>query len=197
MDLSAQENDVWASAEEMEGIDESRDPDAVAQYRYECSRRPLNINQVTMQELIDLQILEDSPLQQFFAYRNLLGPFISMYELQSIPGWELPLLKKILPYIGCYPNSVDDWKASLRAGEGTGSLWMRVGFNWPPVNQRNNNWVGPSYSSQIRYRNLISNKIDIGFLADKDAGEPFLSGKNRWGFDFYRRPPLSNSFLRA
>lgn len=185
MNVVAQETEDLNTAEEMQGAEEGSDFDAVAQYRYECSIRPLNINLVTDQELFDLYILESWQIQQFLLYRSKIGPFISIYELQSIPGWELQLIKRIIPYVACYPNSFKDWKGTIRSGEGASSLWIRAGIQWPLSVENTRSWIGSKYSSQIRYRYSMADRIELGFVADKDAGEPFLKGKNRWGFDFY------------
>ena len=183
--VDAQETEDLNTLEEMQGTEEGNDLDAVAQYRYACSKRPLNINLVTEQELFDLYILESWQVQQFLQYRNKLGSFISIYELQSVPGWELQLIKRVIPYLACYPNSLNDWKATIRNGEGANSLWIRGGIQWPLSVYKTRSWTGSEYSSQIRYRYTMGDRIDLGIIADKDAGEPFLKGKNRWGFDFY------------
>ena len=61
-------------------------------------QRPLNLNKATRAELLDLHLLNDLQVENFFAYRESLGPFLNEYELQAVPGWEPADIRRILAF---------------------------------------------------------------------------------------------------
>ena len=62
-------------------------------------RHPLNLNTASEDDLIQLHMLEVLQVKNFISYRNLLGPLLNIYELQSVPGWDMETIHKLLPYI--------------------------------------------------------------------------------------------------
>lgn len=182
--LTAQEQEEGNLAAEISGELGEGEEDAYEQYRYECLKRPLDLNKVTEQALIDLQMLESWHVQQFIQYRNQMGPFISIYELQAIPGWDISLIRKLVPYLRIYPQLLDELKQTVLTNGPQQSFWLRSGYQWPAGASGTQNWEGSPISLQLRYRYKISDRISAGFIADKDAGEPLFKGANRWGFDF-------------
>ena len=183
-DLQAQELEEWNGATESTGI-LSEEEEAFEQYRYECLKRPLDINKLTEQSLVDLHLLESWQIEQFLQYRSRLGPFLTLYELQSIPGWDIPLIRKLIPYLSVYPALVMDLKEAVRREPILQSLWIRSGMQWSGSGSASGSWEGSPVSLQLRYRLKISDRIQAGFIADKDAGEMIFKGANRTGFDFY------------
>src|ERR1700688_296255 len=63
------------------------------------SRHPLNLNTAAEEDLIQLRILEVLQVKNFISYWKLLGPILNVYELQAIPGWDIEMIHKLLPYI--------------------------------------------------------------------------------------------------
>ena len=57
-------------------------------------RNPININTAEANELRELRILTDLQLVNFISYRRIFGKFVSIYELQAIPTWDVNTLKK-------------------------------------------------------------------------------------------------------
>ena len=47
----------------------------------------------------ELKLLSPLQISNLVSYRNLLGNFINIYELQAIPGWDVSLMKRIRPYV--------------------------------------------------------------------------------------------------
>ncbi|MFN6946714.1 MAG: ComEA family DNA-binding protein, partial [Cytophagaceae bacterium] len=56
---------------------------------YQFHLNPLDINAATRDELASLFILSELQLTNMIKYRALIGPFISLYELQAVPGLDL------------------------------------------------------------------------------------------------------------
>src|SRR5690606_13896384 len=57
------------------------------------ARRRLNLNTADAGALQSLGLLDALQVSQFLLYRKLLGPLISIYELQAVPGFDLPLIR--------------------------------------------------------------------------------------------------------
>ena len=69
----------------------------------------------------ELKLLSPLQISNLISYRNLLGHLINIYELQSIPGWDVSLIKLIRPYV-TVSNKVDVFKglgSRLKNGENT------------------------------------------------------------------------------
>ena len=60
---------------------------------------PLDLNRASSDELYTLPGLTALQIANFIMYRKLLGPLLSLYELQAVPGWAPETIKELLPYI--------------------------------------------------------------------------------------------------
>lgn len=153
-------------------------------------RHPLNLNSTDAVALRELRILNELQVNNLVVYRNLFGRFISVYELQAIPGWDIITIKKLLPFITtAVPFIVkEEWKKRLKEGEH--SLILRVaqvlerskGFD--PADS-GSGYMGSPQRIFFRYRYVYKNLMQWGVTGDKDAGEQFGKGVQRFGFDFY------------
>jgi len=153
-------------------------------------KSPININIAEIDELKQLMLLSDLQIINLIAYRNLLGKFVNIYELQAIPSWDINTIKKILPYITISsPISVmEDFIKRFRGGEH--SLLFRIaqvlekskGFDQSTAGTK---YLGSPQRILFRYRYVYKNLLQYGLLGDKDAGEQFFKGKQNLGFDFY------------
>ena len=103
-----------APENEQENIDDDHYLQQLDFYR----RRPLNLNTATELEIAALNILHELQLKNFISYRRLMGNFISIYELQAIPGWNLDVISRIRPFVtvaektAVFPTFWNDYKAT-------------------------------------------------------------------------------------
>ncbi len=166
--------------------------DAAIQERVYYRRHPINLNEASADELNTLQLLSPVQVDNFLRYRQLLGKLVSIYELQAIPGWDVSLIQILLPYCTVADNSSLREKLSKRWMGGEQSLLFRYsrqiekqkGYN-TPSNSNNQYYQGGSSGMFLRYRYNYKQLLQWGITADKDPGEPFFKGNQRWGFDFY------------
>jgi hypothetical protein len=152
-------------------------------------KHPININAGTAEELQALKFITDLQIGNFIRYRNLFGKFISIYELQAIPTWDLVTIKKILPYI--IVDDATSIKESFlsRFKNGDQVLLFRIsrvlqkskGYD----TSLNNYYLGDRNHLMFRYRYQYKDLLYFGVTADKDAGEQFFKGAQSKGFDFY------------
>src|SRR5699024_764576 len=124
------------------------------------------------------------------AYRKLLGQFVSIYELQAIPAWDIGTIKKILPFVVVFNSMKLSEEFRKRFSGGEHSLLLRcsqvlnrsVGYT---KKTSVNDYLGSPQRIFFRYRYQYKNLFQYGVAGDKDAGEQFLKGKQKYGFDFY------------
>src|SRR5450432_1386154 len=153
---------------------------------------PLNLNAASAEDLNQLHLLQTLQVNNFLTYRKLLGPLLTVHELQAIPGWDIETIRKLLPYImigrdeSLYSAVRERWRG------GDESLLMRTGqvlekskgFK-KPLNPDASYYEGSAQKIFIRYMYNYKNLLSFGFTGEKDAGEPFFRGAQRYGFDFY------------
>ena len=65
----------------------------------EFARHPVNLNTVSADDLMQLHMLNVLQIRNFISYRKLLGPLLSVHELQAVPGWDLETIRVLIPYI--------------------------------------------------------------------------------------------------
>lgn len=151
---------------------------------------PLNINQADAEELKQLRIITDLQIASLISYRNLFGKFISVYELQAVPAWNIPTIKKILPFVTVAdPVSLIN-EAGKRFKDGEHSFLLRIsqvlersrGFDKSTSGTK---YLGSPQRVFFRHRYNYKNLLQFGIAGDKDAGEQFFKGRQSKGFDFY------------
>ena len=170
--------------------DTETEDDAYLQQLVHFIKNPLNLNTAGEEELKQLQLLTALQIENCISYRNLLGNFISIYELQAIPGWSITLIEKIQPYI-TIQNAAGMFtvvKNRFRGGEHTvlarvaQTLEKSGGYAF---SNTRNYYSGSPLKLLMRYKYQFKNLLQYGVLAEKDAGEQFFKGRQKLGFDFY------------
>lgn len=146
-------------------------------------QNPLDINQVDESELSALGILDAIQIKAFFIHRKQIGRFLSIYELQSIPSWEISTLRMIETLMVCKPIpknwlSPDNPKHQI-LWRSERTLEQKKGFSEPSARSQTR-YLGDPWSQVLRYRGNVNSFLRAGLLIAKDAGEPnyldFYSG---------------------
>ena len=93
-----------AIEEQLENLTEANEDavtenDAYLQDLAHFIRDPINLNYASIGLLQQLHLLTPLQISNLLFYRKTLGKFLHLYEIQAIPGWDIPTIKKILPYI--------------------------------------------------------------------------------------------------
>jgi hypothetical protein len=97
---------------------ETEDDSYSIQLQY-FKKHPLNLNEADAVGLKELFFLTDLQIESLLSYRHLLGKFISIYELQAIPAWDVSTIKKILPFVTIdnYITAVEGLKKRFTGGD--------------------------------------------------------------------------------
>jgi hypothetical protein len=80
------------------------DDDEYGQQLEYFKKHPLNVNEATEEELRFLHLLSELQIINFIRYKKIVGELIDIYELQSIPGWDIVTIRKLLPFITVKEN---------------------------------------------------------------------------------------------
>lgn len=165
-------------------------------------KRPLNINRCDEADLRELGLLNDIQINNLLQYRKTAGPLLALYELQVIPGFDLALIRRIIPYLTT-GGDLDDFQASLpeMIGDGRNEVqmrWARVlekqaGYTNPESDQ---SYLGDPNQLFVRWRHTYYNRLSFGITAEKDRGEAFFKENNRQGFDFYSAHFFLNNYRK-
>ena len=62
-------------------------------------KNPLNLNTVRKEELSVLDLCNDIQMNELLEHRSKFGPFLSVYELQTLQSWDTSFIQLILPFI--------------------------------------------------------------------------------------------------
>lgn len=168
--------------------EDTKDDNLLQQLDY-FRKHPINLNAATAEELQALKFITDLQIGNFIRYRNLFGKFISIYELQAVPTWDLVTIRKILPYIivGDAVSMKENFLSRFKNGDRV--LLFRIsrvleksrGYD----TSLNNHYLGDRNHLMFRYRYQYKDLLYFGLTGDKDAGEQFFKGAQSKGFDFY------------
>lgn len=161
---------------------------------FQLYANPLNLNVATGDELAATFILSGPQIQSLLAHRTKLGPFISLYELQSISGFDLSTIFRLLPFVTVEPRPLSVKQSlknpsqhflMLRSGK---ILETLKGFSAvDTTTQSATRYQGNPLYSYLRYRNARTGVYSLGLTFEKDSGEKWWNwkpGRQIFGTDF-------------
>ncbi len=144
----------------------------------ELINNPININSATVNDLLNIPLLNYAEAQEIINYRNRAGIINSQTELMNIENLNSELLHKIIPFINfstadsinifdSLSQLINDTKLIFRSRV-VHDLQNRSGFT-------DGLFAGSRQKIYNRFKLNTSNKINIGVLFEKDAGENSLA----------------------
>ncbi|NIJ56040.1 ComEA family DNA-binding protein [Dyadobacter arcticus] len=173
---------------------EDNDYSEIYESLFQLYASPLDLNTATRDELSNTFILSEIQLNSFFVYRETLGPFLSLYELQAIPHFDLPSIQRLLPFVTVNIAAVSLQQSlknpsqhflMFRSGR---ILEKQKGFSaLEPGSHSTTRYEGTAFNGYLRYRNARTSSYSFGLTLEKDAGEKFWNwfGKRQiYGIDF-------------
>lgn len=152
---------------------------------------PLNLNKAQKEELTDLILLSDIQINNLLKHREKNGNLISIYELQSIDGFDLATIKKITPfvYVSDHFNSAFfSTKEMFKDGKHEfvtrfqRILEPQAGYNVSNSVKNikpNSYYLGNPNRIFARYSFQYNNNVSFVLAGEKDAGEQFGFNGNK------------------
>jgi len=145
---------------------------------FQLYTNPLDLNSVTTDELAGTLILSEVQVKSFVEYRQELGFFLSLYELQAVPNFDLITIRKLIPFVIVKPKTLP-FKESLqnpsqhflifRSGR---ILEKQKGFTTIDTTSRSTSrYQGKPLYGNLRYRYARTGSYSFGITMENDAGE--------------------------
>ena len=173
-----------------EGIDYQSVYDALTQ----LYANPLDLNSATREELAATYLLSERQLSSLATYRATLGDLLSIYELQAVPDFDLPTIRRLLPFVtvagaanlfGALPTPTDNYLI-VRYEQ---ILEQQKGFSNATPDKKGNlptRYLGNSAQWYARYRYSRPRAFSVGLTMEKDPGEliRWEPSARRYGADY-------------
>lgn len=184
--------------------------DVVEQLNY-LYDHPLNLNAASFEELQAIGLLSDIQISALMLHIKQFGKFISIYEIQSLKYWDMNTIQLIIPFIRV-DDRLDQLHVSLKEAFKNGKIeaFLRYqttvetkeGYADVPdsiLNSSNSYYHGNKDRYYTRLRFSYRTNLSIGLTAEKDPGEQFFKGAQKYGFDFYSAHAFykGGKYLRA
>ena len=154
----------------------------------DLQRNGININTATRQELESLPFLSEKQVMDILEYIHFHGALKSINELMSIESIDYStrqLLQEFL-YAGDKPEKgFPSLKNIMTWGKNELSLYTKIPTYERAGDASNGDYLGYPYKFWARYSFSYAKNVRIGIVASQDAGEPFFSHSNKYGFDQY------------
>lgn len=166
---------------------------------------PINLNNTSKEELQQLTFLNDIQINYLLSHIEKNGKLITIYELQSINGFDLQTIKKILPYVrvaDTFTSAHFSIQEMFRNGQNTLQfrfaqiLEKQTGFS--PIDSTglfqspNSRYIGSPQKLYARYRFTYGTNISWGVTAEKDQGELIFKNKQNFNYDWYENSLKGN-----
>ena len=159
---------------------------------------PINLNRAKKEELLEMQLLTDIQINNLIKHREKNGYLMTIYELQSIDGFDLTTIKKIVPFVyvsNNFNSTFFSTKEMFKDGQHEFVIRMQrvlekqSGYFTPDsltkATKPNSYYLGDPNRVFARYRFQYNNAVSFALSGEKDAGEQFFKGTQKQGFDFY------------
>jgi len=153
---------------------------------------PFDLNKVTEEQLRSLYILSQDQITSILKYKFEGGPFISVYELQTILDRQTFL--KIVSFV-IVPDATQSFNRNIFTRirkEQNNYLLLRWGRTTEPQQgysekaTPSNRYTGSVDNFYARFRTSRAGDFSLGFTMKKDAGEviSWNPSKGYYGFDY-------------
>ena len=159
---------------------------------------PINLNKAKREELSELQLLTDIQINNLLKHREKNGNLITIYELQSVDGFDLSSIKKISAFVFVSDNfNSAHFSTNEMFKDGKHEFVIRyqrilekqAGYFKPDslikATKPNSYYLGNPDRYFARYTFQYNNNVSFAIAGEKDAGEQFFKGTQKQGFDFY------------
>jgi hypothetical protein len=166
--------------------------DLQAQFEYYYDNK-INLNKITDYELRQLIFLKQSEVLSIINHKKLYGDFENIYELQAIANLSDESIFFLKHFVTVTEGNKQIKLSEIKEIGKTEIVFQhendfeqRAGYNTEALKAQNKQYyLGSPYRYVLRAKQKIGKNIDIGFNAEKDAGEQFFKGNQSNGFDFY------------
>ena len=186
---SAQNKSDWETYyEQLTGLEDAEDASWEDTYELlsDLAEHKINLNTATREDLERLIFLTDEQVEELSEYLYKYGPMRSLGELSMVESLDEPRRRLLacFVYLGEEPReSFPSLAKILKYGGNELAASIRL-----PLYERRGDrskYLGYRYKHWFRYTYSYGQSVKFGAVGSQDAGEPFLSKHNSWGYDYY------------
>lgn len=160
---------------------------------------PLDLNSATEDEYKKLIFLTEFQVYSLIKYKKKFGAYNTIYELQFVDGIDPLTLQRLLPFVTISDkkdsNSTDFVKMFTYGKHNAILRYQRLlqekaGYIDIPdsiliTNPDKSRYLGSPDKLYFKYGYQYKDKLSYGITAEKDDGEQFFNGAQKYGFDYY------------
>ena len=141
---------------------------------------PVDLNRATRQQLEQFPFLSDIQIEHLLAYIYVHGQMKTLYELQLIEDMDRQTIQYLLPFVcikAINNESSFRWKTMLKSAMkyGKNEVITRIDIPFYKRKGYEHTYLGPSVYNSVKYAFRYRDQLYAGFVAEKDAGEPFFA----------------------
>ena len=153
----------------------------------ELAEHPIDLNRATRDDLERLPFLSAQQVMDFMEYRDRYGPLRSMGEIRLIRSmdYQQVALLPCFSYVGEVADTLRYPRLRTIARYGQHELIGSLSYPLYTRKGNRNGYLGYKTAHWLRYDFHYGKYVRLGLLGAQDAGEPFFSNRNRWGYDVY------------
>ncbi len=200
--FSAKENNIRQLIQEIIGNPSDGVSEELIESLYQNYLNPLDLNQVSRQELASLYLLSEKQLNAFFTYREKSGTLLSIYELQAIPDFDLPTIHQLIPFVTVKTESfsIKSLQNSLQKANQyfllryAQYLETKKGFTEPDSRSKVR-YEGSPMKLFARYKITLPKDFSAGFTLEKDEGESQVTDFTSFHFQIQNKGHWKNISL--
>jgi len=151
--------------------------------------KPPNLNDLTYEVAVNVLYLTDYQYYQLQLYMEEHGPLYTIFELDVIDGFTAEDRVRLaeMTVIEPPPRPRQSFRQLLKSSKNV--LWVRYGQVVERQagydTTRANHYEGSPAHVQFRYDYSVRQQFGFRVAGEKDAGEPFFRGEQKYGFDHY------------
>ena len=157
------------------------------------AEHPIDLNTATTYDLHQLPFLSDAQVDSILSYRQRHHYFLTVYELRTIDVLDWITLRRIAPFVCVNRHGPERPNITLANLLHHGASEWIVKYNQtverkrgysPAPDSTSRRYLGEPFGHAIRYVYTFDDRLQAGFAAEKDAGEPFANATHK-GYDYY------------
>ena len=152
----------------------------------DLEQSPVDINHATREDLERIPFLSDDEVADILEYIYRNQEMKTTAELAMIRSLTFTN-RRMLPYFIVITPVEKRSSLTLKNIIKYGENILTATGNIPLYERKGdkNGYMGYKYRHSIRYEYRYTDNFRLGIVGAQDAGEPFFSGRNSMGYDFY------------
>lgn len=157
------------------------------------AEHPIDLNTASQDDLRKLPFLTDAQVDSILSYRRRYQHFTTIYELKTIEALDWFTCRRIAPFVcvnrhgperpaitlaNLLHHGVSEWIVKYSQ-----TVEQKRGYT-PAPDSTARRYLGEPFSHTVRFAYTFDDRLQAGFAAEKDAGEPFANTFHK-GYDYY------------